>query len=203
MGYYLAGFRIVGVDLKPQPRYPFEFHQADALTFPLDGFDAIHASPPCQAFTLLRNMGNARAPLDLLSPCRERLVEAGLPYVIENVVGAPMNNPIVLCGVMFKLKVFRHRQFETNIAMFSPPHVPHDGVIGDGRYVAVLDKQGGYPPRRKRPTLDRKDFSWEQEAMGIDWMTRYELTQAIPPAYTEYIGKHLMQYLVDKQVTRR
>src|SRR5678815_3968779 len=103
MGYHRAGFEVVGVDIKPQPHYPFEFHQADAMTFPLEGFDAIHASPPCQAFCDLKDMHNAKQHDNLLTPIRKRLAESGVPYVIENVRGAPLDGKLRLCGSMFDL----------------------------------------------------------------------------------------------------
>src|SRR3990167_5832997 len=139
MGYHRAGFDVVGVDINPQPRYPFEFHQADALTFPLDGFDAIHASPPCQAYTAMRRLGKnagSNAP-ELVDPIRSRLVGSGVPWVMENVVGSPLLNPLMLCGSSFGLGVQRHRLFEGSHLVFGLPcrhgeasPVP---VWGDGR----------------------------------------------------------------------
>lgn len=108
MGYHQAGFDVVGVDINPQPDYPFEFHQADAMEFPLDGFDAIHASPPCQVFTALKTMHNAGEHFDLLTPMRARLKEWGGPYVIENVPGAPMQDHVTLCGSSFGLGVKKY-----------------------------------------------------------------------------------------------
>src|SRR5687768_2363229 len=127
MGYHLAGFEVVGVDINPQPNYPFEFHQADALTFPLDGFDAIHASPPCQAFTSTSNRwrgngGAADQHPDLIAPMRERLEQWGGPWVMENVVGAAraMRTTLLLSGGMFGLGVHRPRLFESNVLLLSP-----------------------------------------------------------------------------------
>ena len=182
VGYARAGFDVVGVDIEPHPDYPFEFHLADAMTFELDGFDAIHASPPCQAFTQARVIhGNEHA--DLLTPTRERLEAAGVPWVIENVPGAPMRADLLLCGSMFGLgskngRLIRHRWFECSFPV--PPFVPscrHDGptisVFGHGGHVyhGVAD--------------------W-REVMGIDWMNRDDLAHAIPPAYTEYVGGFLL-----------
>ena len=123
MGYHRAGFDVVGVDLVPQPNYPFEFVQADAMTYPLDGFDAIHASPPCQRYSTM-SLRPEDHP-DLYAPTRARLIEAGVPYVIENVIGAPYHHGIILCGSMFEPDrqagwVQRHRNFETSWFMFQP-----------------------------------------------------------------------------------
>ena len=195
MGYHMAGFDVVGVDIKPQKNYPFEFHQADAMTVPLDGFDAIHASPPCQAHCALKHMWNAKKHTDLIEPTRRRLSESGKLYVIENVEGAPLVNPIKLCGTMFGLKTHgaelrRHRLFETNWTLLLVPQCQHK------KEPRVIGVYGGHGRDRRR-TVNTQDFSTEarREAMGIDWMTGAELSQAIPPAYTEWIGKQLMDYL--------
>lgn len=181
MGYHRAGFDVVGVDIRPQKNYPFEFHQADAMTYPLDGFDVIHASPPCQAFTTARVIHGNDHP-DLLTPTRERLLAHGGVWVIENVPGAPMRRDVILCGSQFPpLRVRRHRWFELSHPIFDlmAPcwHKKTDvSVFGHGGHVyhGVAD--------------------W-REAMGIDWMTRDELAQAIPPAYTEWIGRRLIERL--------
>src|SRR5574337_20985 len=112
MGYHRAGFDVVGVDINPQQRYPFEFHQADAMTFDLSGFDAIHASPPCQAYTVLGGREDLSHYPDLVDAVRERLQASGKPWIIENVPGAPLRDPITLCGAMFGLRRYRHRLFE-------------------------------------------------------------------------------------------
>jgi DNA (cytosine-5)-methyltransferase 1 len=183
MGYHRAGFDVVGVDIRRQPRYPFEFHQADALTYPLEGFDVIHASPPCQAFTkLLRARAGGGHP-DLLGPTRERLTALSVPWVIENVPGAPMRADVVLCGSMFGLKVRRHRWFECAhpvLTLCSPCAHPVEATVG------VYGHTGG---------TGRHSVSVWREAMGIDWMTATELSQAIPPAYTEWLGAQLMTTL--------
>src|SRR5262252_358856 len=120
MGYWRAGFDVTGVDVVPQPSYPFTFVQADALAYPLDGFDAVHASPPCQAYSVAT--GNARRGdhVDLYEPVRRRLEASGLPWVIENVIGAPYRQGVVLCGSMFGLRVRRHRNFEASFLMLAP-----------------------------------------------------------------------------------
>ena len=186
MGYHRAGFEVEGVDIKPQPHYPFKFYQADALEFPLEGYDAYHASPPCQhaskANRQWRNLGYEYP--DLIIATRERLKATGKPYVIENVVGSELINPCRLSGVMFGLKVIRKRLFETSfeIPLFFEVK-PHRKVIyyqpfGHGSLIRPCENP----------------HKWA-EAMEIDWMSKYELTQAIPPAYTEYIGKYLIDYL--------
>jgi hypothetical protein len=186
MGYHRAGFDVVGVDLHPQPHYPFEFHQADALTFPLDGFDAIHASPPCQAY--IRGGLQGRDHPDLLPKVRLLLNRTGLPWVIENVPGAPMRPDALLCGSMFGLPVRRHRWFET-----SPRINPwtlgcnHSGPI-HGVYGGLHGKAGAWPGMLPDSIESR------QRALGIDWMPgAHELSQAIPPAYTEWIGAQLLR----------
>jgi DNA (cytosine-5)-methyltransferase 1 len=193
MGYHRAGFEIVGVDINPQPNYPFEFHEKNALEFlPIHGaeFDAIHASPPCQAFTAYRRKGHGVGDNypNLIPAIRELLTATELPYVIENVEQArpELLGPIKLCGSMFELDVQRHRLFESNLELDS---IPCDHSIWTPRF----------PPATNRTNL-RKTVEigvWripvdvQQRAMGIDWMTREELSQAIPPAYTEYIGRQL------------
>jgi DNA (cytosine-5)-methyltransferase 1 len=188
MGYHRAGFEVVGVDIKPQPRYPFEFHQADAMTYPLEGFDAIHASPPCQRYTMAQNAAkNASAHPDLVDPVRARLATAGVPWVIENVVGAPLRNAITLCGLAFGLCVKRHRLFESNQMLLAPPCPSHDVdyyvIFGH----EVRNRRHGEKAGRKNRIAEGR------KAMGIDWMTRGELSEAIPPAYTEFIGKQLLE----------
>lgn len=196
---------IVGVDIRPQPRYPFTFVQADATTYPLDGFDFIWASPPCQAHTAMKTMHNAKAHADLIPVTRARLVASGIPWAMENVVGAPLRNPIMLCGTMFNLGVEdaelrRHRIFETSYEILFTPECAHGSR-------SVLGVYGGHIRNRKRRTvgiygegvrdsrrkMDRgvADFSIDQgrTAMGIDWMTTAELSQAIPPAYSEFIAR--------------
>jgi len=191
MGYHRAGFEVVGVDLAPQPRYPFEFHQADALEYPLDGFDVVHASPPCQTFTrakhLRRAQGKECSSIDCLGSTRDCLRRFGIPYIIENVPGAPMSG-IVLCGTMFGLAVRRHRIFETSPAILAP----ECNHAAQGRPIGVYHRMKDEIPHggRTARTLDEA-----QKAMGINWMTWNELKEAIPPAYTEYIGKQLMNTL--------
>jgi DNA (cytosine-5)-methyltransferase 1 len=195
VGYARAGFEVVGVDNRPQPNYPFQFVQDDVLgvfdTWSLDEiacFDAVHASPPCQAFTKARRLqGNAHA--DLVGPTRELLEATGLPWVIENVKGAPLRNPVMLEGQMFpELNVHRPRLFETNW----PLEVP---VL---RPPAPRQTKMGRPPRAGEAMQIVGHFSdvpAGRLAMGIDWMNQGELAQAIPPAYTELIGHQLLAHL--------
>lgn len=231
VGYHRAGFEVVGVDLHPQPNYPFTFLQADALAvlrcaesgrcYPWEGrwglcvdqFDAIHASPPCQAFTQMsarwRGKGGPTDDHPNLIPETRRLLEAtGLPYVIENVVGAKdhMRTDLMLHGGMFGLGVHRPRRFECNWPVMGTdgPRVPFPiGVYGarpDGRTTYRYRNAGNYiagQPGSAKKSLIRAARSIEEarEVMGIDWMTWPEIKEAIPPAYTEFIGHQLAPYL--------
>jgi DNA (cytosine-5)-methyltransferase 1 len=191
MGYSLAGFEVVGVDIEPQPNYPFEFIQADAPTLGLDflrQFDAIHASPPCQAYSLAQRIQKREHP-NLIAPIRRLLHAACRPYTIENVEGAPLDKPGELCGCMFDgLSVYRTRLFETSWPCIFPAHRPHTAPlrkmgrpVRDGEFMHVVGNFSGAAQARK--------------AMGISWMTRDELREAIPPAYTHHIGKQLLAIL--------
>jgi DNA (cytosine-5)-methyltransferase 1 len=187
MGYHRAGFEVVGVDINPQPHYPFEFIQADAMTYPLEGFDAIHASPPCQRYSMATPHDNREKHPDLVAATRARLQATGLPWVIENVVGAPVRGDIVLCGCLFGLNLRRKRLFETSWRDFSLQHpCTHDGpvpsVVGHGTPSWVRERLG------YNPTIH--DY---RAAMGINWMNRNELSEAIPPAYTAFIGRQLIR----------
>jgi DNA (cytosine-5)-methyltransferase 1 len=181
-GLQRAGFHVTGVDIEPQPRYcGDEFICADALTFDLSGFDFIWASPPCQIYTGMLNHGltdRSKHP-DLIDDTRRLLISAGVPYIIENVQGSPLLNPVMLCGEMFGLRVTRHRFFESNITFFSPVHPKHKGT--------GIRKQGdgGYYYRVYGHETGKSQWG---EAMGIPWMRSYELAQAVPPAYSEYLG---------------
>jgi DNA (cytosine-5)-methyltransferase 1 len=188
VGYHRAGFDVVGVDLEPQPHYPFEFHQADALTFPLDGFDAIHASPPCQRYMTGGVVNRATRP-DLIGPVRDRLQATGAPWIIENVPGAPLRKDVILCGSMFGLSVRRHRIFEAStLPLIMTPSCDHSRPVA-GVYGHPHGKAGAWPGM-----LPSDLATWSQ-AMGIDWMTAAELAEAIPPAYTEFLGAHLLEHL--------
>lgn len=187
-GYARAGFEVTGVDIEPQPRFPFRFVQGDALKYVAahgHEFDVIAASPPCQAHTSLQGRWGREYP-DLIAATRAALREAGRPYAIENVAGAPLVNPITLCGSMFGLRVIRHRLFECHPAVWFPPApcshprgaVGRRGHLGDREWMTV--------------TGHFSDVAKASRAMGIDWMVQRELSQAIPPAYTEWIGRQLL-----------
>src|SRR3990167_2655071 len=202
VGYYRAGFDVVGVDLKPQPRYPLEFPRRDPMPYPLECFDAIPASPPCQGYSRLRHLPWLRGrvwPL-LIEPTRERLIAAGIPWTIENVMDAPLHGPW-LCGRMFDLPLYRHRRFESSWRWFPPHHLKHGTVIGHGRMVNDRHKgtlnagsNKGAWGNQSIVTVAGGQFRKAdgESAMGIDWMSKAELTQAIPPVMTEYIGRRLI-----------
>lgn len=192
MGYHRAGFEVTGVDIKPQPRYPFRFVQGDALEYLRDHgheFDAIHASPPCQEYSTSSRQWRDKGKeyCDLVEPVRTALRLTGKPYVIENVSGAPLQNPIVLNGFMFGLMVNRERLFECSfpVPFALLPQGPKAAEMGrpvkEGDVITVCGHFSNVPYARK--------------AMGIDWMGQKELAQAIPPAYTEFIGRELMKVL--------
>ena len=223
-GYVAAGFDVVGVDLHNQSHFPgqepmlknrtphFTFKQADAFAFlespcfDLWGFSAIHASPPCQAYSITKHTHKVQHP-DLLAQTRELLKSTGLPYVIENVVGAPMDNPVTLCGASFDLTaeddngepliLKRHRQFEATFSLrplpckckFYKDHLYKIGGVSGGgskdRAHAENVRHGGYTPSK----------AVQEKLMGIDWMTQKGLNQAIPPSYGYFIGKQLIQHL--------
>jgi DNA (cytosine-5)-methyltransferase 1 len=182
MGYWLAGFDVVGVDIQPQKRYPFRFIQADALTFPLPGFDLIHASPICKSYSATAVLNDATHPRQV-EAVRERLAGSGVPYVIENVPGAPLRSPVMLCGAMFPgLAVYRHRLFETSFRIPAPPEPEHRWPLAKmGRPVR--------PGEFMQPVGHFSDVAAARAAMQIPWMGRDELAQAIPPAYTLHVGR--------------
>lgn len=205
-GYQQAGFYVVGVDLEPQPRYiGDEFIQMDALKllkiliaggyvngWCLANIAALGASPPCQGYSQLQRVTNKEYP-KLIEDMRKALKATNKPYIIENVPGAPLENPVILCGSMFGLKVYRHRLFETNPYMLMPSHIPHkDKTPSAGRglspkgFICVTGNGG----------LKGVGFTkYARQAMGIEWMNRAELSQAIPPAYTRWIGERLLEAL--------
>jgi DNA (cytosine-5)-methyltransferase 1 len=212
MGYHRAGFDVIGVDIAPQPRYPFKFIQADALElldnaehgigWYLEGigecFDAVHASPPCQRYSVANNIHQREDHPDLVGRTRELLQATGLPYVIENVPGAPLEHAVTICGLTLGLNVKRHRLFECSFPVMVYPCGRHEGdwllvfghtVLNRGHVIGKA-KGGGNRIKRTHQGTDAG-----RAAMGIDWMTRDELSEAIPPAYTEHIGHYLIAEL--------
>jgi DNA (cytosine-5)-methyltransferase 1 len=213
VGYHRAGFEVVGVDIKPQPRYPFEFAQADALSVLEDGhywqglrpdgstwhfyvqnFAAIHASPPCQAYSVATR-DKSKHP-DLIAEVRALLIATGLPYVIENVPGAPMENAVMLCGSSFNLRVRRHRLFETNWPLMTMPCAHGQ----QGQPVGVYGGGTGKGQKRGRKVMSSAEA---MEVMEMPWSDRAGATQAIPPAYTEFIGTQLLAYLRAERLARQ
>ncbi|GAA0255781.1 DNA cytosine methyltransferase [Cryptosporangium japonicum] len=202
-GYVDAGFEVVGVDLNPQPRYPFTFIQANALDVLQNrafvaGFDAIHASFPCQAF-LTGTLAPARDVPDLITPGRPLLDATGLPWVMEDVMPAPLDpaRSIVLCGEMFALRTIRHRRFEPapGLPLTAPRHVlPHRRRTAHSRRRELW--AAGY---HASFTGDIGTYAGP-EGMGIDWMTGNGLSEAIPPAYTRCVGTQLLEHLTRSEV---
>mgnify|MGYP000983901548 CR=1 FL=1 len=199
MGYHRAGFDVVGVDIERQKRYPFEFVQADAIEYVKahgHEFDMIHASPPCQVYSVTVSLSNGNHP-DLVGPTRDALLEIDKPFVIENVVGAPLRNPLMLCGTMFGLRVQRHRLFEIwpNPIWFPPHPCKHDGrATGNAHRADGIRRTVSFADGFKFLTIAGHDFlvAEARQAMDIDWMSKAGLSQAIPPAYTEWIGGQLI-----------
>lgn len=196
MGLHRAGFEVVGVDIRPQPHYPFEFHQADALTFPLDGFDFIWASPPCQQFSRLRTREDLSGYPDLIDPIRQLLIGTATPYCIENVPDAPLRRDLMLCGSMFGLRSYRHRHFECSFPILEPGHPPHLIRVNrrgenrrqhwaNGGFMTITGDVGTY---------------CGPEAMGIDWMSGAEMSEAIPPAYSEFIGRAAIAHIEAQRI---
>lgn len=188
-GYARAGYDVTGVDMKPQPRYPYTFVQADALEYVAEHgheYDVIAASPPCQAHTSLQGRWGREYP-DLIAATRAALQRIGRPYVIENVPAAPLIDPLMLCGSMFGLKIIRHRLFECSpVISFAPAPCSHPrGAVG---------RQGHRGAGRDWITVTGhfSDVPLAQRVMELPWMTQRELAQAIPPAYTEWIGRQMM-----------
>lgn len=196
VGYSRAGFDVTGVDIAPHPDYPFEMYVADALTFPLEGFDVVHASPPCPRYSTATPAANRDKHPDLVPVIRERLLEWGGPYVIENVPGAPLLSPTLLCGSSFGLRVRRHRLFESNVMLMSHP-CQHSGQEIVGVYGDHWDREGGWlRPDGTSRGVKATSVADAQDALGIDWMTVWDdLTDAIPPAYTEHIGSSLLAHI--------
>jgi DNA (cytosine-5)-methyltransferase 1 len=207
MGYHRAGFDVVGVDIEPQPNYPFEFIQADALDILgaeafIRLFDGVHASPPCQSYS---GMSECRPGVSekypaLIEPVRNALIALGLPWVMENVVGAPLAGSddlfgsygVTLCGRMFGLELYRHRLFETSFPIGTPAHPPHTisaSKAGHWEPGTVISVAGNCSP-----------IAVARQSMGIGWMNRNELAESIPPAYCQFIGEQLAAHLAQSDL---
>lgn len=213
MGYHRAGFEVVGVDIETRfaKRYAFEFHAADAIEFVKahgHEFDAIHASPPCQRYSITNAARKHDYP-DLIGPTRDALINTGRPFVIENVVGAPLEDPVTLCWSMFHangsvldddgtpLRMERHRLFETNWDLAAPVPCYHD------KQVQVADSYGGARRDKWEARHVRKGgyvpaADVQRRLLGIDWMTQHGMHQSVPPSYTQFIGEQLIDHLTTK-----
>lgn len=218
MGYRRAGWNVFCVDIDPQPNNPFWFHEGDAIavlgtllngslvTFHhpdgraramgLGDFAAGHGSPPCQSFTAYRRKGHGvgEGYLNLIPETRMLLARTGLPYLIENVPGSPLEDPVMLCGSSFGLDVRRHRLFESNVPLMAPPC---DHAWQTPRFAPATNRTN------LRRTVEvgvwRIPLDVQRKAMGIDWMGLRELSEAIPPAYTEHIGEQLMKHIREEK----
>lgn len=193
MGLSKAGFNVTGVDISPQPRYPFEFIQMDALDADLSGYDFVWASPPCQKHSKLATLNNKEYEC-FIERTRAKLMAWGGPYIIENVMGAPLLEPVKLCGSSFRLGVWRHRLFESNISLEGKPcehrNTPKPvDVTGTGGFCPGRIRTDGGGGNSRKPV----NIAQARQVMDIEWMTRKELSQAIPPAYSEYLGKQVLK----------
>jgi len=209
-GYSLAGFDVVGVDIEPQPRYPFPFVQADALAFldegGAEGFDVVHASPPCQAYTSLRHLPWLRdiPRWDSIPPTLERLDRLTVPWVLENVGRAPVDG-ITLCGTMFGITwpdgvpIYRHRRFASSAFLLAPGHPKHfvrlthgrDNMAERGAHVRA--RRGGWLNEERVIGGHHRASAAAGDPMGVPWMRANETSQAIPPAYTQWLGERLLE----------
>ena len=196
-GYEQAGFDVTGIDIEPQPKYRGKFIQTDAIEYlkaNWQNFDAVHASPPCQKHSMasMQFRLTGKEYPDLIAPTRKAIIETGLPYIIENVPGSPLINPVELCGAMFGLRTYRHRLFESNFEIKVPEHPKH---------IAKNAKMG----RKAKPEEFIQyvgHFSGVKEVgemLGLNWFGQYELAQSIPPAYTKFIGEQLLSFLREKK----
>ncbi len=213
MGLHRAGFDVVGFDNKPQPNYPFEFVMADWTDAPVEEFDGVWASPPCQRYSTATDPRCKADNPDLVPDVQAVLRYRARSYVIENVPGSPLRTTLTLCGLSFGLRLLRHRHFETSFICLAPAHKSHAGLDWrKGDFVTVCSGggfNGLHEARKAGPDADPREVAaayrrernpWQrkanyEEAMGIDWMTRYEITQAVPPAYAEWIGLQWRAFL--------
>lgn len=196
MGLFNAGFEVEGMDIEPQPKYPFEFRLGDARTFDLSGYDFLWLSPPCQKHLKGLNASNVAQGrvlkhIDLIAELRQRARLAGVPYIIENVEGAPLENPVMLCGSMFGLEVKRHRLFESNYQL-STPTCDHS-VWREAKYPTNFRPKGKIIKSKVVQVYGNTAgrHLWD-EAMRIDWMDSYGLQQAVPPPYSEFLGRQML-----------
>lgn len=192
-GYELAGFDVTGVDIEPQPKHRGKFIQADAIEYlrnNYQNFDVIHASPPCQAYSLasMQFRKDGKEYVDMIEITRNELTKTGKPYIIENVPGSPLINPIELCGAMFGLRTYRHRLFESNLNIKAPDHPKH---------IAKNCKMGRKPKEGEfiQYVGHFSGVKIVQDMTGLHWLGQQELAQSIPPQYTEYIGKQVLELL--------
>lgn len=196
LGYEQAGFEVVGIDIEPQPKYRGTFIQADAIEYlknNFHNFDAIHASPPCQEYSMASMQFRIRGKSypDLISKTRAELIKTNKPFVLENVPGSPLINPIELCGAMFGLKTYRHRLFESNFKITPlkhPTHIHKNAKMGRKAKPEEFIQYVGHFSGVKQVG----------EMTGLTWLGQYELAQSIPPAYTKFIGKQLLSILSEK-----
>ena len=206
-GYQLAGFEVIGVDIKKQKRYPFKFIQADCLELMQDidflkSFDVIAASPPCQTHSRTKHLrdaqGGTTTKIDLIPQTREALIASGKPYVIENVPGSPLIKPVQFCGSSFGLKVRRHRLFESNLELIGSVCKHKEQGKPIGVYGAMNDTAQGLDKTTGKYVIGgstAKTIEQARESMGIDWMIWGELVEAIPPIYTQEIGKQILSMI--------
>jgi len=192
-GYEQAGFDVTGVDIIDQPRHRGKFFKADAIEFLKKNhqdFDVIHASPPCQAHSMASKQWRLKGKEypDLIAPTRAALIETGLPYIMENVPGSPLIDPIEMCGAMFGMRTYRHRLFESNMPLTVPPHPVHHAPnakmgrpANDDEFIQYV----GHFPGVKAV----------QEMTGLHWLGQKELAQSIPPQYTLYLGRQVLNFL--------
>lgn len=197
-GYELSGFDVTGVDNEPQPKHRGKFIQADAIEYlkvNWMNFDAVHASPPCQEYSTssMQFRLAGKKYVDLIAPTREALINTGLPYIIENVPNSPLINPIELCGTMFGMQTYRHRLFESNVGLTAPTHPEHIAKnakmgrpIKDGEFIQYVGHFSG--------------VKFVQEMTGTHWLGQYELAQSVPPQYTEYLGKQLVEFILNNKL---
>lgn len=198
MGYSQAGFEVIGVDIDDQPNFPFQFVKHDALAIPqsfLKAFDVIHASPPCQSYSdLAKRNGNADMWPRLIDPVRDLLKRSKKPYIIENVEGAPLLDPVILCGTMFpELRVIRHRLFESNVELHPGTHQKHPLVFTHDKRKSHFGKLDQNKSFVQVTGGGNCTVANARDALGISWMTKNELNESIPPAYTRFLGLQVIE----------